>query len=123
MVRKAPWRAGSRRATVGPLRAATEGSLSRFSLTLLGGFQARLASGHPLTVSTKKAQALLAYLALRPGVAHPRDKLAALLWGETSDAQARDSLRHTLGALRKALPATDSPSLLTEGHSVALDPD
>jgi DNA-binding SARP family transcriptional activator len=96
--------------------------LSRFSLTLLGGFQARLASGHPLAVSTKKAQALLAYLALRPGVAHPRDKLAALLWGETPDAQARDSLRHTLGALRRALPATEPPSLVTEGHCVALNP-
>jgi DNA-binding SARP family transcriptional activator len=96
--------------------------LSRFSLILLGGFQARLASGHPLAVSTKKAQALLAYLALRPGVAHPRDKLAALLWGERPDSQARDSLRHTLGALRKALPATEPPSLVTEGHCVALNP-
>ena len=49
------------------------------SLSLLGGFQARLGSGVPLTLSNK-AQALLAYLAAEPGRRHARDKLATLLW-------------------------------------------
>lgn len=93
--------------------------MAPLALTLLGGFQARQGSGPALTLPTKKAQALLAYLALRPGQAHPRDKLAARLWGDASDAQARDSLRHTLAALRKALPAT---TLVTEGATVALNP-
>src|SRR5207249_510881 len=54
--------------------------MARLSLALLGGFQARLESGSPLALPTKKAQALLAYLAIPLGRAHPRDKLATLLW-------------------------------------------
>ena len=52
---------------------------ARVKLTLLGGFQAQLGAGSPLAVPTRKTQALLAYLALPLGQAHPRDKLAALL--------------------------------------------
>jgi DNA-binding SARP family transcriptional activator len=63
----------------------------RLTLTLLGGFQARLAAGPPLTLPTKKIQALLAYLALPPGREHSRDKLAALLWGDLSQGRARNS--------------------------------
>ena len=90
----------------------------RLHLTLLGGVQARLESGAAVALPTRKAQALLAYLALPPGRAHPRDKLAALLWGDTADEQARASLRQALFALRKALPAG---ALVSEGESLALD--
>jgi DNA-binding SARP family transcriptional activator len=51
----------------------------RVSLSLLGGFQARRGS-QPLTVPSRKARALLSYLALPPGRRHPREQLAALLW-------------------------------------------
>ena len=94
-------------------------------MRLLGGFEARLASGALLTLPNKKAQALLAYLRARPGQAEPRDKLAALLWSETSDRQARGSLRHALVALRKALALADGhpPPLRSDGQTLALDPD
>ena len=92
------------------------------TVMLLGGFEARLASGAPLNLPTKKAQALLAYLAVRPGQSHPRDKLAALLWGEKSDDQARGGLRHALVALRRALADADPPSLRIEGQTVAVNP-
>jgi DNA-binding SARP family transcriptional activator len=91
-------------------------------LALLGGFEARLASGGTVGLPSKKAQALLAYLGLRPGQPHPRDKLAALLWGERSDARARDGLRHALAALRKVLPGVEPPLLRVEGPAVALNP-
>ena len=92
---------------------------------LLGGFEARLSSGTLLSLPAKKAQALLAYLGTRPGQAHPRDKLATLLWGETSDRQARGSLRHAVVTLRKALaPAHNSPAALRiDGQTLALDPE
>jgi DNA-binding SARP family transcriptional activator len=90
------------------------------SLTLLGGFQARLDSGSAVSLPVRKSQALLAYLGIRPGRAHPRDKLAALLWGESSDERARDGLRHALAALRRALPASTPPILLLEGQTLAL---
>jgi DNA-binding SARP family transcriptional activator/KaiC/GvpD/RAD55 family RecA-like ATPase len=96
--------------------------MARLILTLLGGFQARLEPGAPLTLPTKKAQALLAYLALPLGQAHPRDKLAPLLWGEMREAQARSGLRQALFALRKSLAATDPASLCIKGETLALNP-
>jgi DNA-binding SARP family transcriptional activator len=91
-------------------------------LTLFAGFQARLTAGEAVSLPTRKAQALLAYLGVRPGHAHPRDKLAAFLWSDSSDERARDSLRHALAGLRRALPATTPPVLLIEGQTLALSP-
>src|SRR5262245_19857137 len=90
-------------------------------LTLLGGFQARLGAG-AVSIPARKSQALLADLGMRPGQAHPRDKLAALLWGDSTDERARDGLRHALAALRRALPATTPPILLAAGQTLALCP-
>ena len=98
-------------------------AMARLALTLLGGFRAHLDSRDPLSLPTRKAQALLAYLALPVGVAHPRDKLASLLWGNTMETTARTSLRQTLYALRKLLRAADVPPLRVESSTVALDPD
>jgi DNA-binding SARP family transcriptional activator len=92
-------------------------------LTLLGGFEAWLGSGESLRLPTKKAQALLAYLGTRPGQSHPRDKLAAFLWGDKSDDQARGALRHALVALRKALARAEPPALRIEGQTLTLNPD
>ncbi len=91
-------------------------------LTLLGGFDARQDTGATVRFPRKKAQALLAYLALRPGQAHPRDKLAALLWGDASDERARQSLRQGLSALRRGL-GRGRRLLLMEGETVTLSPE
>src|SRR5262250_2313947 len=93
--------------------------MARLDLTLLGGFLARF-EGEPLILPTKKTQALLAYLALPVGHAHPRDKLATLLWGGTPDASARNSFRQALFILRKALTSIDD-LLRIEGDTVTLN--
>src|SRR6266540_669514 len=107
------------------LRASGEdrpgGAMARIDLTLLGGFQARVKPSPPLRVPTRKAQGLLAYLALPPGLAHPRDKLAALLWGDMREGQARTNLRQTLFTLRKALPVTVPDGLRLDGADLTLD--
>jgi DNA-binding SARP family transcriptional activator/pimeloyl-ACP methyl ester carboxylesterase len=95
--------------------------MTRLHLNLLGGFEARLEPGSPLTFRTQKAQALLAYLAMPPGQVHRRDKLAALLWGAMRDEQARTSLRQALYDLRKNL-GNAARALRTEGETVSLDP-
>lgn len=94
--------------------------MAQLSLSLLGGFQARLGS-KPVVLPTKKAQGLLTYLAVRPGQPHSRDKLAGLLWAETGEDQARHSLRQTLLSLRKVL-ATTPPILQIEGDTISVDP-
>jgi DNA-binding SARP family transcriptional activator/tetratricopeptide (TPR) repeat protein len=98
-------------------------TMARLTLTLLGGFRARLGSATPLTLPTRKAKALLAYLALSPGSPQPRDKLASLLWGSTLDTTARTSLRQTLYALRKCLRDAGPRLLAVDGESVSLDAD
>jgi DNA-binding SARP family transcriptional activator len=95
--------------------------MARLSLTLLGGFQARLDSGAPVSLPTRKAQGLVAFLAMPPGLAHSRDKLASLLWGSTAEARARTSLRQTLYAVRKSVWGVDPPPLRMEADTVALD--
>src|SRR5262245_65867743 len=94
--------------------------MAPLSLTLLGGFRARLDGDQPLVIPIRKAQALLSYLALPLGQAHSREKLAALLWGDMRDAQARAGLRQALFALRKAFGA--SSPLRMVGETVGLDP-
>jgi DNA-binding SARP family transcriptional activator len=96
--------------------------MARVALTLLGGFRARLDSGASVALPTRKAQALLAYLAVPLGVAHPRDKLASLLWGSSVEKTARTSLRQTLYALRRSLRGADPTPLRLEADTVALDP-
>src|SRR5262245_38632813 len=89
-------------------------------LHLLGGFEASLNSGSPVTLTTKTGQAMLAYLALTPERRHSRDKLAALLWEDRPDQQARTSLRQTLAVLRKSLPI-DASWINTDGDRIALE--
>lgn len=94
--------------------------MARLHLALLGNFQARAEPETGTALPTRKSQALLAYLALPPGRAHGRDKLASLLWGDMADREARGGLRQALSAIRKL--SAGPTVLVLEGDSVALDP-
>ncbi|MEW5957114.1 MAG: ABC transporter substrate-binding protein [Chloroflexota bacterium] len=59
--------------------------------------------GEPVEINRHKAMALLAYLAVT-GRVHSRDALAALLWPDFDQSQARGALRRTLSALNTSLP-------------------
>lgn len=54
--------------------------------------------GEPIEVDTRKAIALLAYLAIETSA--DRDALAALFWADSSPDRAKATLRRTLSALR-----------------------
>jgi DNA-binding SARP family transcriptional activator/TolB-like protein len=71
-------------------------------IRLLGTFAVERA-GLPVALPARKSEALLAVLALRPGVPYARDWLSGLLWPDVPDAQGRTSLRQALGHLRKSL--------------------
>ena len=96
--------------------------MARLTLTLLGGFRAHLDPGAPLAFPTRKAQALLSYLAMPVGEPHSRDKLASLLWGSTVETTARTSLRQTLYSLRRILRRAESEPLRADGNLVSVDP-
>lgn len=75
--------------------------MNRLALAFLGLPQIEH-DGVPVTVDTRKAIALLAYLAITHQH-HSRDKLAALLWPDYDQSHARGALRRTLSTLHKAL--------------------
>jgi predicted ATPase/DNA-binding SARP family transcriptional activator/predicted negative regulator of RcsB-dependent stress response len=75
--------------------------MSRLCLYLLGPPRIEL-DGEPVHVDTRKAVALLAYLALNRE-RQRRDALVNLLWPESDQSRGRAALRRTLFALRKAL--------------------
>jgi DNA-binding SARP family transcriptional activator len=75
--------------------------MPQLKLFLLGAPRVEY-SDAPIEVDTRKAIALLVYLAVTRRV-HSRDALAALLWPEHDQARARAVLRRTLSALNKAL--------------------
>jgi len=91
------------------------------SLSLLGPFLVALQPGRPVELTSKKAQALLAYLAVESDRPHYREALAGLLWPDSSEQAARGSLRQALQDLRRALgdslPAAAGDALLGEGGS------
>jgi DNA-binding SARP family transcriptional activator/predicted ATPase len=58
--------------------------------------------GAPIEVDTRKAIALLAYLAVAPE-RHGRDAVAGLLWPDYDTEHARGALRRTLSTLNKAV--------------------
>jgi DNA-binding SARP family transcriptional activator/tetratricopeptide (TPR) repeat protein len=86
-------------------------------LVSLGGFQVSSTDEKPLSNTAKKAKALLVYLALNPEQNFSRERLAALLWEDSSETQARHSLRQTLAALRKLFPEGQFP-LVTDSASI-----
>jgi len=60
-----------------------------------------------------RRRALVAYVALSPGGAVNRDKLAGLVWSTRAEQQARDSLRQALTTLRKETRNSGEESILS----------
>jgi DNA-binding SARP family transcriptional activator len=89
-------------------------------LSLLGGWGATLTPDRPVTLPSRKAQALLAYLAIRAGDSHTRQKLMTLLWGECEDRLAGQSLRRALYLIRGALTGTHADVLDVSGDAVKI---
>jgi DNA-binding SARP family transcriptional activator/predicted ATPase len=69
---------------------------------LLGQFEIAL-DGQSLEIPSRPAQSLLAFLMLNRGAAHRREKLAGLLWPDSSESNARNNLRQALWRIRKMI--------------------
>lgn len=91
--------------------------MSRLTLRLFGTPRIEC-DGSPVVVDTRKAVALLAYLALTRQQ-QSRDTLAALLWPDYDQSHARATLRRTLSALNKALSAE---GLTIDRETITLNP-
>lgn len=74
--------------------------MGRLRIKLLGGYTVLDDRTGEVALPTRKAQALLAYLALSAGQWHGRDRLAGLLWSDRQEVRARNSLRQALASIR-----------------------
>ncbi len=73
-------------------------------IRLLGEFHWSIGDDAPLVPPPDRLQALLAYLILHSDGPRPRAEVAARLWPETSDAEARANLRRRLHELVRLIP-------------------
>src|SRR5713226_6338335 len=76
------------------------------TICLLGDFSLAV-NNVVVPIASGRLQALLAYLALNRSVPQPRQRLATLLWPESSQMQAQTNLRTLLHRLQTVLPNLD----------------
>src|SRR6266496_725319 len=95
--------------------------MSRLTIQVLGGLGIqRVGTDSRADLPTRKSKAILAYLALSPGMLRSREHLAATFWDRSAEEQARASLRQTLASLRRTLRSTGT-LINTDSKSVWLD--
>ena len=76
-------------------------------IRLLGELELRLGERPLPPLGSARAASLLAYLLIHRAAPQPRQRVAFLLWPDSSEPQARTNLRHVLHTLRRALPDAD----------------
>ena len=91
-----------------------------FALSLIEGFLLSGPAGR-LDVSSAKARAMFAHLALSPNMEQSRERLAGLLWGDSTDRKARASLRGALLAVREALGERADEVLTASNQAVCIN--
>jgi DNA-binding SARP family transcriptional activator/tetratricopeptide (TPR) repeat protein len=88
-------------------------------IRVIGELEIRLAGTKAELPASRRARALLGWLAIHPG-RHPRSRLAGLFWPDVPEASARASLRSAIWALRTALGPVFGGYLHTDRDSVTL---
>gem|GEM_PF-5188742 len=103
--------------------AARDQGSRPFTLKIMGDIAlVDTASGENLLPRSRKASALVAYVALSSAGLVKRERLAAILWSERANEQARASLRQVLAELRD-LTLGDRQVLVIDREEVRLRRD
>lgn len=90
-------------------------------IRLLGQFSLHL-DGNLIEMPARPAQSLLAYLLLNP-VPHRRERLAGLLWPDSSEANARRNLRQALWQIRRAFGDRADDFIVVDEITLAFNPE
>jgi DNA-binding SARP family transcriptional activator/DNA-binding transcriptional ArsR family regulator len=92
-----------------------------YRLRVLGGFALESAPGDSVgPLPQRRAEAVLAFLAVAGDRGCRRDRLIALLWPDSDDARGRHSLRDALHAIRQVLGAD---AISSAGEDLRLSSD
>ena len=100
--------------------AAAPESAPRLSVSLVGRFGLRF-NGRPIELRTRKAGAVLGYLALSEMKQESRERLVGLLWSRSDEERARASLRQVVRELRSVLEEAGYGGFVAERLLVGID--
>jgi DNA-binding SARP family transcriptional activator/TolB-like protein len=92
----------------------------RLSVSLVGRFGLRL-NGRPIELRTRKAAAVLGYLALSDSKHESRERLVGLLWSRSDEEKARASLRQVVRELRSVLEEAGFGGFVAERLMIGID--
>src|ERR1041384_1489578 len=96
-------------------------SAPRLSVSLVGRLGVRF-NGRPIELRTRKAGAVLSYLALIEAKHESRERLVGLLWSRSDEEKARGSLRQVIRELRSTFEAAGYHGFGASRLSIHLDP-
>jgi DNA-binding SARP family transcriptional activator/TolB-like protein len=100
--------------------AAAPESAPRLLVSLVGRLGVRF-NGRPIELRTRKAGAVLSYLALSETKQESRERLVGLLWSRSDEEKARASLRQVVRELRSMLEDAGYDGFVAERLMVGLD--
>lgn len=98
----------------------------KLSIELFQQFQAHMGNIPINGFKSDKARALLAYLAIQPGIPRSRSSLATLLWPDLSEQTAHSNLRSALANLRSIIEKKNGlnpPIFLVDYQTIQLKQD
>ena len=95
-------------------------SAPRLSVSLVGRLGVRF-NGRPIELRTRKAGAVLSYLALSEAKQESRERLVGLLWSRSDEEKARASLRQVVRELRSMLEEAGYDGFVAERLMIGLD--
>src|SRR5262245_26460580 len=79
----------------------------RLQVRLLGEFGLVRAGSDLGPITSTRARSLIAFLARHAGEHHSRQRLAFMLWPDSTESQSRTNLRNVLHVVRHAVPDVD----------------
>ena len=95
-------------------------SAPRLSVSLVGRLGVRF-NGRPIELRTRKAGAVLSYLALSETKQESRERLVGLLWSRSDEEKARASLRQVVRELRSMLEEAGYDGFVAERLMIGID--
>lgn len=111
---------GSASAITADNAATAPESAPRLSVSLVGRFGLKL-NGQPVELRTRKAAAVLSYLALSETRHESRERLVGLLWSRSDEEKARASLRQVVRELRSVLEEAGFRGFVAERLMIGID--
>lgn len=106
---------------VTPVGSSANVVADQLSITVVDGLAILGADGEPVAMRSRRAQALIGYLALSNDFGEFQDRIAALLWPERPAGEARKALSGCLRIVNKVLAGDTENAALRRGNYVGFD--